>query len=42
MKEPVATTITQDIVMDDYIRNFLTKFKMSKSLNIFHSEWHEL
>lgn len=42
MKEPVATTIAQDVVIDDFIRNFLTKFKMSKTLNIFHSEWHEL
>jgi hypothetical protein len=42
MKEPVASTIAQDVVIDDFIRNFLTKFKMSKTLNIFHSEWHEL
>lgn len=42
MKEPVATTIAQDVVIDDFIRNFLTKFKMEKTLNVFHSEWHEL
>lgn len=42
MKEPVANTIVRDVVIDDFIRNFLTKYKMSKTLNIFHSEWHEL
>jgi hypothetical protein len=42
MKEPIATTIDRDVVIDDFIRNFLTKYKMSKTLNIFHSEWHEL
>ena len=30
------------MVIDDFIRNFLTKFKMDKTLNVFHSEWHEL
>jgi len=42
MKEPIATTIDRDVVIDDFIRNFLTKYTMSKTLNIFHSEWHEL
>jgi len=36
MKEPEATTIDQDVVIDDFIRNFLTKFKMTKTMNIFH------
>lgn len=36
VKEPEATTISQDVVIDDFIRNFLTKFKMTKTMNIFH------
>ena len=42
IKEPEATTINQDVVIDDFIRNFLTHCKMTKTMNIFHSEWHEL
>jgi hypothetical protein len=30
------------VVIDDFIRNFLAKFKMDKTLNIFHQEWYEL
>jgi len=29
-------------VIDDFIRNFLSKFKMGKTLNIFEQEWHDL
>jgi sperm-associated antigen 16 protein len=28
-------------VVDDYIRNFLTKHGMSKTLNSFQKEWYE-
>ena len=30
------------MVIDDFIRNFLTKTKMSKTMNIFQQEWYEL
>jgi len=30
------------VVIDDFIRNFMLNFKMSRSLNIFQQEWHEL
>lgn len=30
------------MVIDDFIRNFLTKSKMSKTMNIFQQEWFEL
>ena len=30
------------VVIDDYIRNFLTKGKMSKTMNTFQTEWFEL
>ena len=35
-------TLTRDVVIDDFIRNFLQKFEMNKTLNIFQDEWHEL
>ena len=40
--EAVPKTLSRDVVIDDFIRNFLLKFKMSKTLNIFQQEWHEL
>lgn len=40
--ETVPATVTQEVVIDDFIRNFMQKFKMDKTLNIFHQEWHEL
>lgn len=42
MIEAKPATISQDVVIDDFIRNFMQKFKMSKTLNIFQQEWHEL
>ena len=30
------------MVIDDFIRNFLTKTQMSKTMNIFQQEWYEL
>ena len=35
-------TVERDVVIDDFIRNFLTKTKMSKTMNIFQQEWYEL
>lgn len=40
--EAYPKTVTQEVVIDDFIRNFMQKFKMEKTLNIFHQEWHEL
>lgn len=40
--EPKSKVVERDVVIDDFIRNFLQKFKMSKTLNIFQTEWHEL
>ena len=33
--EPKPKTIERDVVIDDFIRNFLQRFSMSKTLNIF-------
>ena len=40
--DAVPKTLNRDVVIDDFIRNFLQNFKMSKTLNIFQQEWHEL
>lgn len=40
--EAVPATVQQDVVIDDFIRNFMLKFDMKKTLNIFQQEWHEL
>ena len=40
--EAVPKTLSRDVVIDDFIRNFMQKFKMNKTLNIFQQEWHEL
>lgn len=34
--------VKREIVIDDYIRNFLRKFNMMKSLNTFQQEWNDL
>jgi len=31
-----------EVVIDDFIRNFLSKYKMGKTLSIFQQEWYEL
>ena len=33
--DPKPKTVEREVVIDDFIRNFLQKFKMSKTLNIF-------
>ena len=30
------------VVIDDFIRNFLQRFGMKKSMNTFQQEWYEL
>lgn len=40
--EPKPKVIERDVVIDDFIRNFLSRFGMSKTMNIFMQEWHEL
>jgi len=37
-----ARTIERDVVIDDFIRNFLVKGKMTKTMNVFQQEWYEL
>ena len=40
--EAIPKTLSRDVVIDDFIRNFMQKFNMNKTLNIFQQEWHEL
>lgn len=40
--EPKPKVLERDVVIDDFIRNFLQKFSMGKTLNVFQQEWHEL
>lgn len=40
--ESKPKTVERDVIIDDFIRNFLQRFGMSKTLNIFMQEWHEL
>ena len=40
--EPKPRVIERDVVIDDFVRNFLSRFGMDKTLNIFQQEWHEL
>lgn len=40
--DPKPKVIERDVVIDDFIRNFLSRFGMNKTLNIFMQEWHEL
>lgn len=34
--------VERDVVIDDFIRNFIQKFNMTKTMNIFQQEWYEL
>ena len=40
--EPKPKLLKRDVVIDDFIRNYLSKFQMSKTFNIFQQEWSEL
>ncbi len=42
LEDAEPKTLSRDVVIDDFIRNFLQKFDMNKTLNIFQDEWHEL
>ena len=35
MTDAVPKTLSRDVVIDDFIRNFMHKFNMTKTLNIF-------
>ena len=35
-------SVERPVVIDDFIRNFLSKLQMKKTMNIFQNEWHEL
>jgi hypothetical protein len=37
-----ARTLEREVVIDDFIRNFLVKGKMAKTMNVFQQEWYEL
>jgi WD40 repeat protein len=41
-REEVAKTVTRPPVVDDFIRNFLIKFGLQRSLDAFNTEWYEL
>ena len=34
--------VERDVVIDDYIRNFLKRFGLENTINVFQQEWHEL
>ena len=40
--ETKPKVLEKDVVIDDFIRNFLQKFSMGKTLNVFQQEWYEL
>ena len=40
--ETKPKVVKRDVVIDDYIRNYLAKFNMNKTLNIFQHEWSQL
>ena len=40
--EPKSKVVEREVVIDDFIRNFLRQFGMQKTMNIFQQEWHEL
>jgi len=41
-KAAVAGVVERPVVVDDFIRNFLTKCSMTKSMNTFQMEWFDL
>ena len=40
--EPKPRVLEREVVIDDFIRNFLQKFAMGKTLGVFQQEWYEL
>ena len=41
-KQSAAASVERPVVVDDFIRNFLTKCSMSRTMNMFQQEWYEL
>lgn len=41
-KQPQAAQVERPVVVDDFIRNFLTKCNMGKTMNTFQQEWYDL
>ena len=41
-KNSNSITYEKNIVVDDFIRNFLIKSKMTRTLEMFQAEWYEL
>ena len=42
MKAPEPKHLYREEVIDDFIRNFLKRYNMTETLNIFQEEWHML
>lgn len=42
MPAGLPKVLERDVVIDDFIRNFLQKFDMKKTMNTFQQEWYEL
>ncbi len=42
LKPPEPKHVYREEVIDDFIRNFLKKYNMSETLNLFQEEWHML
>ena len=42
IEDQIPKTLEREVVIDDFIRNFMQKFNMEKTLNVFQQEWHEL
>jgi len=41
-KDNKPASVERPVVIDDFIRNFLSKLSMKKTMNIFQAEWHDL
>ena len=41
-KTSIPASVERPVVVDDFIRNFLTKCTLNKTMNIFQQEWFEL
>ena len=42
LPEATPKILERDVVIDDFIRNFLQRFQMKKTMNTFQKEWYEL
>ena len=41
-RELKPAAVERPVVIDDFIRNFLKKLMMNKTMNTFQQEWHDL